>query len=113
MSADCIGENNISFVMPKCFNRIADDTIDFKLAFTVCEPPSLGEVLYALGAIQVLRNPVGDGWVGVSFPWVGGCQLSRKKRHEGVRFNVISVTGGWVGVKFLGKKRYVTLGMAP
>ena len=25
-----------------------------------------------------------------------GCQLSRKKRYEGVRFNIISVTrGGW------------------
>ena len=40
---------------------------------------------------------------------VGGCRLSRKKRYEGVRFNVISVTNGWVGVKFPGKKRYVTL----
>ena len=39
---------------------------------------------------------------------VGGCQLSRKKRYAGVRFNVISVTRGWVGVKFPGKKRYVT-----
>ena len=40
---------------------------------------------------------------------VGRCQLSRKKRYEGVRFNVISVTRGWAGVKFPGKKRYVTL----
>ena len=31
------------------------------------------------------------------------------KRYEGVRFNVISVTRGWVGVQFPGKKRYVTL----
>ena len=31
----------------------------------------------------------------------------KKKRYEGVRFNVISVTWGWV--KFPGKKRYVTL----
>ena len=38
----------------------------------------------------------------------GGCQLSReKKRFEGVRFNII--TRGWVGVKFPGKKHYVTL----
>ena len=51
-----------------------------------------------LGAIQVLRNAVGGG---VSFP--------EKKRYEGVRFNVISVTRGWVGVKFPGQKRYVTL----
>ena len=47
----------------------------------------------------MLRNAVG----------VGGSQLSRKKRYEGVQFNVISVTRGWVGVKFKGKKRYVTL----
>ena len=32
-----------------------------------------------------------------------------KKRYEGVRFNVISVTMGWVGVKFPEKQRYVTL----
>ena len=30
----------------------------------------------------------------------GGCQNSGKKRYEGVRFNVISVTRGWVGVQF-------------
>ena len=28
---------------------------------------------------------------------------------KGVRFNVISVTRGWVGVQFPGRKRYVTL----
>ena len=39
----------------------------------------------------------------------GVCQLSRKKRYEGVWFNVIRVTRGWVGVKFPGKQRYVTL----
>ena len=41
----------------------------------------------------MLRNAVGVG--GVSFP--------RKKRYEGVWFNVISVTRGWVAVKFLEK----------
>ena len=42
---------------------------------------------------------------------VGGraCQLSQKKRCEDVRFSVISVTKGWVGVKFQGKKRFVSL----
>ena len=40
---------------------------------------------------------------------VGGCQIFRKKRYECVRFNVISVTRGWVGVQFPEKKRYVTL----
>ena len=46
------------------------------------------------GAIQVLRNADGGG--GVKFPG--------RKRYEGVRFNVISVTRGWVGVQFTGKK---------
>ena len=31
-----------------------------------------------------------------------------KKRDEDVWFNVICITRGWVGVKFLEKKRYVT-----
>ena len=35
------------------------------------------------------------------------CQISRKKHYECVRFNVISVTRGWVGVKFPGTKRHV------
>ena len=35
--------------------------------------------------------------------------IFRKKRYEGVRFNVISVTRGWVGVQFPEKKRYITL----
>ena len=47
----------------------------------------------------MLRNAVG---VGVS-------AFLEKKRYEGVRFNVISVTRGWVGVNVPGKKRYVTL----
>ena len=29
--------------------------------------------------------------------------------HKGLWFNVVSITRGWVGVKFQGKKRYVTL----
>ena len=48
-----------------------------------------------LGAIQVLRNANG-GREGVSdFP--------EKKRYEGVMFNVISVTSGWVEVQFAEK----------
>ena len=31
---------------------------------------------------------------------VGGVRFSRKKRYEGVMFNVISVTRGWVGSNF-------------
>ena len=60
------------------------------------------KVIYLLnyqGAIQVLRNTVGG--VGVGFPG--------KKRYEGVQFNVITITRGWVGVKFTVKKRHVTL----
>ena len=41
----------------------------------------------------MLRNAVGGG---------GG--VSAFKRYEDVRLNVISVTRGWVGVKFPGKK---------
>ena len=39
--------------------------------------------------------------------WVGGggVKFSGKKRYEGVRFNVIGIARGWVGVQFLGKKR--------
>ena len=40
---------------------------------------------------------------------VGGVNFSVEKRYKGVRFNVISVTRGWVGVQIPGKKRYVTL----
>ena len=50
---------------------------------------------YAEGAIQVLRNADGGGG--------GGVRFSGKKRYEGVIFNVISVTMGWVGVQFPGK----------
>ena len=46
--------------------------------------------LLLLGAIQVLRNADGGGGV-----WFSG-----KKRYEGVMFNVISVTRGWVEVQF-------------
>ena len=31
------------------------------------------------------------------------------EKSEGVRFNIISVTRGWVGFEFTGKKSYVTL----
>ena len=53
-----------------------------------------------LGAIQVLRNADGG---------VRGVKFSGEKRYEDVRFNVISVTRGWVGVQLPGKKCYVTL----
>ena len=56
--------------------------------------------MYNLGAFPVLRNADGVGF--------GGVKFSGKKRYEGARFNVISVTRGWVGVQFPGKKHYVT-----
>ena len=40
----------------------------------------------------MLRNADGGG--------EGGVRFSRKKCYEGVMFNVISVTRGWVGVQF-------------
>ena len=46
---------------------------------------------HGFGAIQVLRNADGGE---------GGVWFSGKKRYEGVMFNVISVTRGWVGVQF-------------
>ena len=50
------------------------------------------------GVIQMLHNTVGGGCrEGVKFPG---------KNYEGVRFNVISVTRGWVGVNFPGKKAF-------
>ena len=33
----------------------------------------------------------------------GGCPIFRKNRYEGVMFNVISVTRGWVAVQFAEK----------
>ena len=41
--------------------------------------------------------------------WLGCVSFPEKKRYEGAQFNVISVMRGWVGVKFPGKKHYVTL----
>ena len=53
-----------------------------------------------ISAIQVLGNANGGG----------GLKFYEKKRYEGGRFNVISVTRGWVRSNFLKKKkRYVTL----
>ena len=40
---------------------------------------------------------------------VGGVIFSGKKRYKGVRYNIISITRGWVGVQFPGKKHNVTL----
>ena len=53
------------------------------------------------GTIQVLRNALGEA--------VGGGSDLAEKSHYGVRFNVISITKGWVDIKFPGKKHYVTL----
>ncbi len=42
-----------------------------------------------------VRNAVGGG--------SGGVRIHGKKHYEGVLFNVISITRGWVGVAFSGK----------
>ena len=42
-----------------------------------------------------------------------GSHIFPKKRYEGVMFNVISVTRGWVGVQFPEILRYVTLEWPP
>ena len=43
----------------------------------------------------------------VTHTGVGMSHFPGRKRYEGVRFNVISVTRGWVGVQFPEKKCYV------
>ena len=48
----------------------------------------------------MLRNAMG---------WGEGVSAFPEKHYEGVRFNVISDTWCWVGVKFPEKNRYVTL----
>ena len=55
--------------------------------------------MYCIGSFKCYVTQMG----------VGGVTFSGKKRYEGVRFNVISITRGWVGVQFPGTKRYVTL----
>ena len=40
---------------------------------------------------------------------MGGVSFPGKRHYEGIRFNIISVTRGWVEVKFPGEKHYVTL----
>ena len=56
----------------------------------------------ALGPFKCYVTQI-DGGGGVNYS-------EKKKRYAGVRFNVISVTRGWVGVQFPEeKKRYVTL----
>ena len=46
----------------------------------------------------MLRNADGGQDQGV-----GGVRFSGKKRYEGVMFNAISVTRGWVGAQFAEK----------
>ena len=76
-------------------------TVASRTLSLLCLGSHLGIIVFKkCRAIQVLRTALG-GWEGVKF--------SREKRYEGVRFNVISVTRGWVGVQIPGKKRYITL----
>ena len=50
-------------------------------------------------ALVLLTNP-GPFKCYVMQVGVGGINFSGKKHYEGVRFNVISVTRGWMGVQF-------------
>ena len=54
-----------------------------------------------LGAIQVLHNAMGQ---------VEDIRISLDLLYKGTSSNVISVTRGWVGLKFAEKRRCVTLG---
>ena len=72
----------------------------YKFVFFAIDASRWWTAFSQYGAIQVLRNADGVG---------GGVNFFGKKHYEGVRFNVISVTRGWVGVHIPGKKHYVTL----
>ena len=61
--------------------------LHYRLIYFILVTNYIFGINFWLGAIQVLRDAVGE--------W--GSQLSRKKRYEGVWFNVISLTMGWVG----------------
>ena len=67
-----------------------------------------GTDLTSFGSIQshcnYYMNSTQGSFKSYVMPWRGG----GTKRYKGVRFNVISVTRGWMGVKFPGKKCYVT-----
>ena len=56
---------------------------------------------FTTGGMLVLRNAMG----GIKFPG--------KSIYEDIRFNAISVTRGWMGVKFPDNKHYVTLERPP
>ena len=68
-------------------------TLNILFAKTTFASIFTNKLIKHLGATQVLHNAVGGG--SVKFPG--------KKSYEGVRFNVISVMRGLVGVKFPGK----------
>ena len=74
--------------------------------------------------MKIMQDTLFDQMIGSSNCWcsiegqfkcylaqigVGGVKFSGEKRYEGVVCNVISITRGWVGVQFPGKKRYITL----
>ena len=53
-----------------------------------------GQLFLALGPFKCYVTQMG---------WGGGVRFSGKKRYEGVMFNAINVTRGWVGVQFAEK----------
>ena len=68
----------------------------FKLSLPHCNVP---EVLNCMSG-RLSGFPRGPFKCYVTQMGVGGVRFSRKKHYEGVMFNVISVTRGWVGVQF-------------
>ena len=52
------------------------------------------------GLDNLVKFPLGKGPFKCYVTLMGVGQIFRKKRYEGVMFNVISVTRGWVGVQF-------------
>ena len=78
-------------------------------AFTIFSKlPVFKSLLQLLIAFQSLSH-MGSFKCYVTQMGVGGCPIVREKCYEGVWFNVIGVTRGWVGVQIPGKKHYVTL----
>ena len=58
----------------------------------------------ATSALVRIYRPIGPFKCYVTQMRWEGVKFSGKKRYEGVSFNVISVTRGWVVVQFLRKK---------
>ena len=81
--------------------------VDIEASFIKCNENCGLPDLFTDYQIRHLGNPSGLPEILLKIdPWLrnadggGGCLIFWKKRYEGVMFNVISVTRGWVGVQF-------------